>query len=240
MYPNIAVNEQKLEQWSPYKILAWAVRTFGQEIVMSSSFQQQSLALLHIVSQVAPELPVLFVDSGHHFPETLAFKEQITRQFGLNVIDLHPAMSPKEQEAEYGPELWKHQPDLCCYLNKVEPMQDALRAYRAWITGIRRDQSAHRARAKVVEVRKDGLIKVNPMVMWTQADVWRHIKSHHLPTHPLYARGYKSIGCAPCTQPAGKGSRERAGRWPGRHKTECGLHTVLRVDRSAKPCPALK
>jgi phosphoadenosine phosphosulfate reductase len=205
------------------------VNTYGDQVAMSSSFQQQSLVLLHMASQVAPHLPIFFVDTGHHFPETLAFKEQVTRWLGLQVIDLYPEVSCERQEMLYGPELWVHNPDLCCYLNKVRPMWNALRLYRAWITGIRRDQSPQRAQAEAVEYRHDNLVKINPLIAWTRADIERYIALHELPTHPLHARGYQSIGCAPCTRPTREGEKERAGRWPGTGKQECGLHTLFRA-----------
>jgi phosphoadenosine phosphosulfate reductase len=138
-------------------------------------------------------------------------------------------MSQDEQDARYGPDLWKRDPDLCCYLNKVLPMQTALRRCKAWITGIRRDQSARRANARVVTCRDDGLVKINPLLTWTQQDVWRYIEFHDLPPHPLYGRGYRSIGCAPCTRPVRSEESERAGRWSGTPKQECGLHTVFRL-----------
>jgi len=219
----------EMEQWTPQQVILWAVETFGNDVAMSSSFQQQSLALLHIVSRVAPSLPVFFCDTGHHFPETLAFKQDIARRLWLNVIDLRPEMSQEAQDARYGSDLWKRDPDLCCYLNKVQPMQKALLKCKAWITGIRRDQSARRANARVVSCRDDGLVKISPLVTWTQQDVWRYIDFHKLPPHPLYARGYRSIGCAPCTRPIQAGESERAGRWSGTAKKECGLHTVFRV-----------
>jgi phosphoadenosine phosphosulfate reductase len=219
----------EMEQWTPQQVILWAVETFGNDVAMSSSFQQQSLALLHIVSRVAPSLPIFFVDTEHHFAETLAYKQNLARRLWLNVIDLRPEMSQEEQEARYGPELWRRDPDLCCYLNKVQPMQNALRKCKAWITGIRRDQSPRRANAQVVECRDDGLVKINPLVTWTQQDVWRYIEFHKLPPHPLYGRGYSSIGCAPCTRPVQAGENERAGRWSGTSKQECGLHTVFRV-----------
>jgi phosphoadenosine phosphosulfate reductase len=218
-----------MEQWTPQQIILWAVETFGNDVALSSSFQQQSLALLHIASRVVPSLPVFFVDTGYHFAETLSFKEDLARRLWLNVIDLRPEVPQEEQDARYGPELWRRDPDLCCYLNKVQPMQQALRKCRAWITGIRRDQSARRADAQAVEYRDDGLVKVNPLVNWTRQDVWRYIEFHSLPPHPLYRQGYRSIGCAPCTRAVTASEDERAGRWSGTGKNECGLHTVFRV-----------
>ena len=227
--PSANSHDEKMEQWTPQQVIAWAVETFGTDLAMSSSFQQQSLALLHMASAVWPSLPVFFVDTGYHFCETQAFKHKIARRLRINVIDLRPEMNREEQKARYGTELWKSEPDLCCYLNKVWPMQNALRKCKAWITGIRRDQSSQRAQARVIERRDDGLLKINPLVTWTARDVWRYIEFYRLPIHPLYVRGYKSIGCEPCTRPIERGEDERAGRWSGKRKTECGLHTVFRV-----------
>jgi phosphoadenosine phosphosulfate reductase len=213
-----------MERWMPHQIIAWAVETFGDGLVMSSSFQQQSMVLLHVVSVVAPSVPILFVDTGHHFAETIAFRHTVAEVLGLHVIDLHPTVNRTAHRAE----LWKHDPDLCCYLNKVQPMQKALRTRRAWITGIRRDQSPSRATARVVEARDDGMVKINPLVTWTRQDVQRYIEFYGLPAHPLYKRGYRSIGCAPCTRPIQAWEHDRAGRWAGK-KSECGLHTVCRA-----------
>lgn len=228
--PLLLIDPQEVERWTPHKVITWAVESLSDGLAMTSSFQQQSLALLHIVSRVAPQLPIFFLDTGYHFDETLAFKEQIVKQFGLlNVQDIHPATSRQEQEVQHGPNLPQTNPDLCCYLNKVLPLQEAMKGYKAWITGIRRDQSDSRANVPVIEFREDGMIKINAMATWTKADVQRYMEFHQLPTHPLYEQGYKSIGCAPCTQPVKEGEHERAGRWAGKGKSECGLHTVFRV-----------
>jgi phosphoadenosine phosphosulfate reductase len=227
--PPFFIDLKAFEQWTPHKILQWAVETFGDGLAMTSSFQQQSLTLLHIVSTVAPQLPIFFLDTGYHFKETLAFKALVAEQLGLNVRDIRPAMSRKEQEARHGPDLPHTNPDLCCYINKVLPLQEAMKGYRAWITGIRRDQSPARANAPIVDIRQDGIVKIAPLATWTRDDVKRYMDFHQLPRHPLYDKGYKSIGCAPCTRPVREGEDERAGRWAGKQKTECGLHTVFRV-----------
>lgn len=206
--------------WAPEEVIAWAVDAFAGCIVTSSSFQQQSLPLLHMISRLAPEMPVLFCDTGYHLPETLAFKEQIRRHMDLNVIEVYP--TPEDNE----PDLWRQSLEQCCYLNKVLPMQQVLTGYRAWITGIRHDQSTQRAQARVIERRADGLIKINPILSWTETVVQHYIACHHLPMHPLYEMGYRSIGCAPCTRPIAAWEDERAGRWPGRENKECGLHTL--------------
>ena len=227
--PLFLVDLRELDQWTPHKVIQWAVDTFGDDLAMTSSFQQQSLPLLHIVSLVAAQLPIFFLDTGYHFEETLATKTRVAEQFGLNVRDIHPDMSREEQDAKYGSDLPQTNPDLCCYLNKVLPLQKAMQGYRAWITGIRRDQSPARANTPIVDIRDDGIAKIAPLATWTGDDVWRYMDFHQLPRHPLYSKGYKSIGCAPCTRPIKEGEDERAGRWSGKKKAECGLHTVFRV-----------
>lgn len=221
---------QDVEQWTPHKIIQWAVDAFGADLAMTSSFQQQSVVLLHIVSRVAPRLPILFLDTGYHFAETLEFKDQLIEAFGLeNVQIIRPALSQEEQMAQHGPNLPQTNPDLCCYINKVLPLQEAMKQFRAWITGIRRDQSAARTNTPIIDIREDGLAKIAPLAAWTGDDVARYAEFHRLPRHPLYELGYKSIGCAPCTQPIQEGEDERAGRWAGHAKKECGLHTVFRI-----------
>ncbi len=213
-----------LAQCSPQEIIRWAVDAFGDGVVMSSSFQHHSTALLHMVAHICPDLLILFIDTGFHFPETCALKEQMARLLSLRVVDVRPAPSTQQLLATLGPDLPRQDPDLCCHLNKVLPMEQALRGRRAWITGRRRDQSPTRADLPVVETRPDGLVKINPLVAWRGEDVQRYIAAHHLPPHPLYELGYRSIGCAPCTRPVCADECERAGRWPGFDKLECGLY----------------
>jgi len=219
---------REFEAKGAHDIVAWAVETFWPDIAMTCSFQTQSLPLLHIVCQVAPQLPVIFLDTGYHFPETLAFRDRIVQEWGVNLRVVRAAMSRDEFVRQYGDTLYQRDPDLCCYINKVEPMQRALAGLRAWISGIRRDQSPARANAQVLERTPEGVIRIHPIVTWTRHDIWRYIHEHNLPVHPLLAQGYLSIGCAPCTRPVHAGEHERAGRWDGREKTECGLHTLLR------------
>ena len=221
---NLKTLNDHLELCSPHEIIRWTVDTFGDGVVMSSSFQHHSTALLHMVAHVCPDQLILFIDTGFHFPETLAFKEQMTRLLSLRVVDVRPAPSTQQLLATFDPDLPRHNPDLCCHLNKVLPLQQAQRGRRAWITGRRRDQSTTRADLPVVEARPEGLVKINPLAAWTGEDVRRYIAVHHLPPHPLYELGYRSIGCAPCTRPVRLGEHERAGRWPGYDKMECGLH----------------
>ena len=220
--------KERMEAATPNVIVAWAVETFSANVALSSSFQMQSLPLLHIVSQVAPQLPVLFLDTGYHFPETLTFRDQIVQAWGLNLKIVRAAVSHGEFIVRYGDALFRQNPDLCCYINKVEPMQRALAGLQAWISGIRRDQSPSRKNAQVVEQTAQGTVRIHPMARWTRRDVWQYIHDHNLPEHPLLTQGYLSVGCAPCTRRVYEGEEERNGRWAGREKTECGLHTFLR------------
>jgi phosphoadenosine phosphosulfate reductase len=220
---------KKFKNNSPQEILEWAVETFWPDVAISSSFQTQSVPLLHMISQIKPDMRILFLDTGYHFPETLTFKEELRKAWGLNVVELRPKIGRKELECQFGEELYRRDPDLCCFINKVEPLAEALRGLRAWITGIRKTQTAQRAQSSILQLHPNGLVKVNPLLYWTRDKLWQYLKEHDLPLHPLYPQGYLSIGCEPCTQPVNSGESERAGRWVGSDKTECGLHTVFPI-----------
>ena len=224
---DLARLNSQFEISAPQEILNWAVENYWPSIVMSSSFQTQSVPLLHMVAQIKPELPIYFLDTGYHFPETLLYKEKLQKTLGLNVIDLRNEELDGPQESVPGGPLYRSDPDRCCYLRKVAPMEKALQDVQAWVTGIRREQTVHRPRANIFERKSNGLLKVNPLLNWVQKDVWSYISRHDLPVHPLFSQGYLSIGCAPCTRPAQPGEDERTGRWAGSAKVECGLHTEL-------------
>lgn len=212
-----------------------AAQSFYDLIAVSTSFQTQSLPLLHLISRHLSSAKVLFVDTGYHFPETLAFRNQVVEMLSLNLrvvradegatSDLNSAREP----------LYRTNPDLCCELNKIQPVRAAMGEYRAWISGIRRDQSAVRAQAREIEKTTEGITRIHPMLDWTQADIEAYIREHNLPRHPLDARGYTSIGCRPCTRPPLIGGDLRSGRWAGTGKTECGLHTQLRRTDNSEP-----
>jgi phosphoadenosine phosphosulfate reductase len=218
---------EEFEARTPQEILTWAIDTYWPQIAMSSSFQTQSMPLLHMASRIRHDLLIFFLDTGYHFWDTLIFREQVASNWKLNVLDLYRDPRWNHFARQRIRSLPLDDPNLCCFLNKVQPMQKALRDMKAWITGIRRDQTTVRAQAKILELQPDGLLKVNPLLNWTKVDVEKYIKEHNLPVHPLLARGYRSIGCAPCTVAIGLGEDERAGRWAGRGKTECGLHTEM-------------
>jgi phosphoadenosine phosphosulfate reductase len=217
----------EFESKTPQEVIRWAVDLFWPEIALSSSFQTQSMPLLHMVTQIKRGMPVFFLDTGYHFWETLIFRERIASDWKINVIDLYREARWDVFARQHTRSLPLEDPNLCCYLHKVQPMQKALKDIKAWISGIRRDQTAVRARARILQLQKGGLLKINPLLNWTRADVKRYAEEHHLPAHPLFEKGYRSVGCAPCTIPIGLDQDERAGRWAGRGKTECGLHTDM-------------
>jgi phosphoadenosine phosphosulfate reductase len=226
----VEINE-RLEGKSPAEILKWAWRTFKPgKIAATSSFQSQSLPLLHLISTFIPELPVLFIDTGFHFPQTLAFRDRLARELGLNILTLKPGENPNPFKWQQGG-LYHSNPDLCCYLNKVKPLQEAKKGLDAWVAGIRRDQTQVRTDTPVVSIDDDGLYKICPMATWKREDIWSYIEEWDLTTHPLLTQGYLSIGCAPCTRPVFTGEDERDGRWPGQLKTECGLHIPIKDER---------
>lgn len=220
---------ERFEHYSPAEILEWVWATFGPTVAASSSFQTQSVPLLHLISQVCPAMPIIFLDTGFHFPETVAYRDELQAKFKLNIVAARPAIEKNELMARYGESLYRRDPDLCCYLNKVEPMQRAISGLQGWISGVRRDQTPHRHNFHILEPQPTGLLKIQPMLNWTKKEVWAYIDQHELPVHPLFSKGYLSVGCAPCTRPIFAGEEERAGRWTGTSKTECGLHLNLPI-----------
>ena len=217
----------QFESSTPQEILTWAIDAFWPQIVMSCSFQTQSMPLLHMATRIRHDLLIFFLDTGYHFWDTLIYREQVASEWKLNVLDLYRDARWNHYIRQHSRTLPLEDPDLCCYLNKVQPMQKALGDMKAWISGIRRDQTATRAHARILELQTNGLLKINPLLNWTKADVENYIKEYDLPPHPLLEKGYRSIGCAPCTVAVGLNDDERAGRWAGRGKTECGLHTEM-------------
>ncbi len=207
-------------------ILQWAIDRFPGRAALSVSFGGGGVLLAHMLSTIDRSVPVLFIDTGFLFPETLEFKNDFVARYGLTVRELKPAYDP-------GP-LYERDPDACCRIRRVEPLERALVDYDAWVSALRRDQSPARAATEVVEYHEsDGrpVIKVHPLAQWTRADVWQYLRDHNVPYHPLLDQGYTSIGCWPCTHPNTDASDERAGRWTGTGKTECGLHTFTRTQR---------
>ncbi len=217
------------EEAHPREILAWALDASGlPKVAIASAFQAEGTAIMHMASTIRPDVPVLFLETGFQFAETLAFKEQLTERLGLNVVDLYGEHTVAEQAEVYGERLYERDPERCCDLNKVRPMFEALRGLDGWVTAFRRDSSPTRADAPFVEryELEPGyeIVKVNPVAAWTRQDTWAYLREHDLPHNPLYDLGYASIGCAPCTRLRFAGEPERAGRWAGLSKWECGIH----------------
>ena len=219
----------KFEKASPQEILLWAWDTFKPSIAVTSSFQSQSLPLLHMISENVPDMPILFLDTGFHFPETLVFRDFLIQKYHLNVRNLKPEMGHDGFKRNHG-DLYRRNPDLCCFINKVDPLRKAMQDLQGWVSGIRRDQTDTRRNVQIVTLQSDGLYKICPLAYWNREDIWRYINDHNLPEHPLLTQGYLSVGCAPCTRPVYPGEDERAGRWAGNTKTECGIH--IPVDRN--------
>jgi phosphoadenosine phosphosulfate reductase len=221
---------ERFESALPHEILRWALEDSGfDRIAIASAFQAEGTCVMHMASLIRPDVPVLFLETGFHFAETLAFKEQLADELGLNVVDLVGDYTVESQTARYGARLYERDPTLCCEINKVRPMFEALRGLDAWITAFRRDSSPTRTHAPIVDQYElepgRYIVKVNPVVNWTRQDTWVYLKANGLPHNPLYELGYASIGCAPCTRARLPGEPERAGRWAGLSKWECGIQT---------------
>ncbi|MER6524193.1 phosphoadenylyl-sulfate reductase [Streptomyces sp. NPDC001508] len=213
----------ELEGASALRILQWAADTFGRRFCVTSSMEDAVVA--HLASRVMKGVDVVFLDTGYHFPETIGTRDAVEAVMDVNVITLTPRRSVAEQDAEYGPRLHDRDPDLCCRLRKVRPLEEGLKGYQAWATGLRRDESPTRAGTPVVGWdEKRQKVKVSPIARWTQDDVDAYVAEHGVLTNPLLMDGYASVGCAPCTRRVLAGEDARAGRWAGRAKTECGLH----------------
>jgi phosphoadenosine phosphosulfate reductase len=239
---DVAELNERFESTAPSEIVRWAMEdTRLGKVAIASAFQAEGTCVIHMAAQVRPDIPILFLETGFHFAETLAFKQQLIGRLGLNVVELVGEHTVESQEWEYGPRLYERNPALCCEINKVRPMFEALRGLDAWMTAFRRDSSPTRTTAPIVdryEIEPGRfMVKVNPVANWTRRDTWAYLKANELPHNPLYDLGYASIGCAPCTRMQFAGEPERAGRWAGLSTWECGIHEreaagqdVLRLD----------
>jgi phosphoadenosine phosphosulfate reductase len=226
---------EEFETSTPAEILRRVTDRFGDKAVLTMSFQHEGVVIAHLLREIAPATPVLFIDTGYHFPETIKYRDELVARFQLPIRNLTSEMPREEFIKRYGDRLYESDPDLCCRINKVEPMQLALRGVEAWINGRRRDQANTRTKMAIAERLAGGIVKVNPLANWTSKDTYDYLIKHDIPLHPLFEQGYASIGCAPCTRPILAGEDERAGRWAGRGKTECGLHTFLATEDDSTP-----
>jgi phosphoadenosine phosphosulfate reductase len=215
------------------EILGWCWETYGDRAAIGTSFQGAGLAAMHTAYQLGYRFPVFTIDTGLLFEETLDLKAKIEAKLGLVIESLIPESTLDQQEAELGPRLWNRNPDLCCSLRKVIPLQNKLSQLDVWITGLRRGQSDGRSKTQIAELYKFDvlrdryILKLNPMANWSRDEVQAYLRKHDIPTNVLLDQGYRSIGCKPCTRPVGEGDDERAGRWTGFGKSECGIHTFL-------------
>jgi phosphoadenosine phosphosulfate reductase len=206
------------------EVVAWARDTFGPRIAIASSMADTHL--VHLVQAMAPGIDVLFLDTGYHFPETIGTRDAVAAAYDVTMTTVTPPHSVAEQDAEFGPRLHDRDPDRCCALRKVEPLERALLPYEAWITGMRREDAPTRADLRVVAYDAErNMVKISPLARWTQDDVDSYVRENNVLINPLFFDGYTSIGCAPCTRRTLPGEDPRAGRWAGLGKTECGLHT---------------
>jgi phosphoadenosine phosphosulfate reductase len=213
----------ELEGASAQEIIRWAAETFDERLCMTSSMADA--LMVDLVSKVKPGIDVIFLDTGYHFAETIGTRDAVAAVYPINLINVQPQRSVAEQDRDLGPRLHGRDPGICCFLRKVEPLQRALEPYDAWVSGIRREESAARRNVKVVEWdRRRKMVKVNPIAAWTSADVDAYMAEHGVMVNPLQYDGYPSIGCAPCTQRVADGADPRSGRWAGTGKTECGIH----------------
>jgi phosphoadenosine phosphosulfate reductase len=228
---------ERLEDSSPQDILRWAARVYGEDLTLSVSFgNPEGMVLLDMLSRITDKAQVFTLDTGFLFEETVRFREEVMKKYPLPLKVLTPGLTVEEQVARYGPELYSCAPDLCCEVRKVEPQMRFLRDYGAWVTGIRRDQTAQRASTPVVAFDEHfGVAKIAPLAAWSMDEVDEYVRRNDVPLNPLLSMGYRSIGCEPCTRPVAPGEDARAGRWPGMDKTECGLHFVGGAVKRANP-----
>lgn len=221
----LGVISREYENKPPEAVLRWALAEFGPDVALATGFGAEGCVLIDMVAQLTKGARIFYLDTDLLFSETYALCSRLEARYGIRLERRSSRLSLELQARRFGDRLWERQPDLCCRLRKVEPLQEALIGLRAWITAIRRDQTAARAGAGTVERDpKFGLIKINPLATWSSAEVWDYIDTHDVPHNPLYRYGYTSIGCAPCTTPVQIGEDPREGRWRGSGKTECGLH----------------
>ncbi len=216
---------ERLAPLDPETFLRTALEHLPGRVALGTAFGREGCALVHVVASAALPIDVFTLDTGLFFPETYALWRALEERYGIEIRAHRAKETPEEQAERLGPALWERQPNRCCHLRKVLPLREALNGAVGWVTGLRRDQSPLRRNATVASVdAQHGALKLNPLVDWSDAELDAFIAQHEIPTNPLHARGYPSIGCWPCTSAVSPGEASRAGRWRGRAKTECGIH----------------
>lgn len=222
----LADASQRLESATPQEILKWAAERFAGKFTMATAFGPEGMCLIHMLSEVAPETPIFNLETGYQFRETLELREQVKLRYGIEVEFKYPELTVEEYERQNGGPVYKTDPNRCCAERKLSVLHRAAEGFHAWSSAIRRDQSPDRANHPIVGWdQKFHLVKVSPLANWTKKDVWGFITQHNIPYNRLHDMGYPSIGCWPCTRSVVAGEDERAGRWSGFSKTECGLHS---------------
>ena len=223
----------KLENASPEEIIRWGVENYFPYLTMATAFGPEGCVILYYLAKIEPRTYVFNLDTGYQFKETLELRDRIAAKYGIEVELKRPELSVEAYEKLHGGPVYTVNPDQCCYDRKVTVLRQSVEGFRAWMSGIRRDQSNDRARSPIVGWdKKFGLVKLSPLANWTKGDVWKLITKEDIPYNLLHDQGYKSIGCWPCTRKVGESDDERAGRWSGTAKTECGLHTLEERDGS--------
>ncbi len=223
-------HSREFENASPQDILRWALTTFGDKLTMATAFGAEGCVLISMLSQLRDETgitPDIFnLDTGYQFEETLTLREELIAKYRIPIRFVSSTQSVEQMEAEHSGPIYKSDPNGCCHIRKVVPLRDALQGFSAYITAIRREQTPERAVSAIVGVDQKfaHIVKINPLANWTKTQVWDYIAQNDVPTNPLHAQGFPSIGCWPCTRAVVEGEDERAGRWSGTDKRECGLH----------------
>ncbi len=228
-FEEIATASERLAGSTPQEVLRWAVERFHPHLLMATAFGAEGCCILHMLAEIEPGVKTINLETGYQFTETLELRERIKQRYGIEVEYIRPELTVVEYEAEHGGPLYGHRPDQCCLDRKILPLQRAMKRLDplAWISAIRKDQTADRGQADVVQWdAKFNVVKVNPLLNWTKKDVWAFIVKHDVPYNPLHDQDYPSIGCWPCTRAVQAGEDERAGRWAGKVKKECGLHVI--------------
>jgi phosphoadenosine phosphosulfate reductase len=230
----LAAASGRLESATPEEIIAWGVEHYAPYLTMATAFGPEGCVILAMLAKIAPETYVFNLDTGYQFQETLELRDRIAEKYGIEVDLLSPGSTVAEYEALHGGPLYRTNPNQCCADRKIKTLQRASEVMHAWMSGIRRDQSADRAQAPIVGWdKKFALVKISPLANWTKKDVWKRITDESIPYNPLHDQGFPSIGCWPCTRAVAAGETdERAGRWSGMKKTECGLHSISEQDGS--------
>jgi phosphoadenosine phosphosulfate reductase len=226
LFSELEKESSRLEGADPQTILRWAVERYERRFTMATAFGPEGMCLIHMFAEISPTTPIFNLETGYQFPETLELREQVVRRYGIVVELKRPELSVADYEALHHGPVYKTDTNQCCFDRKIRVLHQAARGMYAWASAIRRDQSKVREQVPIVGWdKKFQLVKVSPLANWTKKDVWGFIFKHDIPYNPLHDQGYPSIGCWPCTRSILAGEDDRAGRWGGTQKTECGLHT---------------